>query len=45
MKNILDLGEVKQTVSIPTVMTMLVNIANIQIRMLDGSIRQQNLVI
>ncbi len=40
MKNILDLGAVKQTVSIATVMTMLVNIANTQIRMLDGSVRQ-----
>ncbi len=40
MKNILDLGEVKQTVSIPTVMAIIVNIANTQIRILDGFIRQ-----
>jgi hypothetical protein len=43
MKDILDLGEVKQTINIPTTMTMLVNIANIEKRMVDRFIHEQNL--
>jgi hypothetical protein len=44
MKNILDLGEVKQTINIPTAMTMIVNIANIEKRMVDRFIHEQNLL-
>jgi hypothetical protein len=40
---VLDFDEVKQTISIPTVIAMLVNTAHIIINMVDGSRHEQNL--